>query len=177
MAVSNRYWIAPMAIIAIVAVIGIFWFVGQQNSFVTLEEQIGGAWTEVDNQLQQRSDLIPNLVATVQGFAGQEQQVYRQIADARARLAGAMSVSETAASYTELQGALSQLLVIAENDPQLASNADFARLQEELADAQNQIMEARERYNISVDQFNTRVRFFPSRIVANRLSLRTKEFL
>ena len=176
MAGSGRKWIAPVAIIGIVVVIGIFWFVGQQNSLVTLEEQVGGAWSEVDNQLQRRSDLIPNLVATVQGFAGQEQQVYGQIADARARLAGAQSVSETAESYTELQGALSRLLVIVENYPQLASSANFTRLQDELAGTENRIAVARQRYNTAVQQFNTRIRLFPSSIVANRLGFGPKEY-
>ncbi len=176
MAASRSKWIAPVAIIAIVVVIGVFWFVGQQNRLVTLEEQVSATWSEVDNQLQRRSDLIPNLVATVQGFAGQEQAVFGQIADARARLAGAQSVSETAEGYTELQGALSRLLVIVENYPQLASNQNFIRLQDELAGTENRIAVARQRYNNTVQQFNTRIRLFPSSIVANRLGFGPREY-
>ena len=176
MASSRSKWIAPVAIIVIVILIGVFWFVGQQNRLVTLEEQVSAAWSEVDNQLQRRSDLIPNLVATVQGFAGQEQAVFGQIADARARLAGAQSVPETAESYTELQGALSRLLVIVENYPQLASNQNFIRLQDELAGTENRIAVARQRYNNTVQQFNTRIRLFPSSIVAGRLGFGPREY-
>ena len=92
---GSKRLIAPIAIVVILVLIAVFWFIGQQNTLVTLEESVDAAWSEVDNQLQRRSDLIPNLVATVQGFAGQERAVYGQIADARARLAGAQTVSET----------------------------------------------------------------------------------
>jgi len=176
MARSSKGWIAPVAIIIILVVIGIFWFVGQQNSLITLEEGVDAAWSEVDNQLQRRSDLIPNLVATVRGFAEQEEEVFTQIADARARLAGAGSVGETAESYGELQSALSRLLVVVENYPQLRSNENFIRLQDELAGTENRIAVARRRYNESVQRFNTRIRLFPARIVANRLGLEQREY-
>lgn len=176
MARSSKGWIAPVAIIIILVVIGIFWFVGQQNSLITLEESVDAAWSEVDNQLQRRSDLIPNLVATVRGFAEQEEEVFTQIADARARLAGAGSVGETAESYGELQSALSRLLVVVENYPQLRSNENFIRLQDELAGTENRIAVARRRYNESVQRFNTRIRLFPARIVANRLGLEQREY-
>lgn len=176
MAGSSKGWIAPVAIIVILVVIGIFWFVGQQNSLITLEESVDAEWSEVDNQVQRRSDLIPNLVATVRGFAEQEEEVFTQIADARARLAGAESVGETAESYGELQSALSRLLVVVENYPQLRSNENFIRLQDELAGTENRIAVARRRYNESVQQFNTRIRLFPTRIVANRLGLEQREY-
>ena len=173
---SSKRWIGPVAIIAILLLIGIFWFVGQQNSLVTLEESVDAAWSEIDNQLQRRSDLIPNLVATVQGFAGQEREVYGQIANARARLAGAQTVGETAESYGELQGALSRLLVIVENYPELRSNENFIRLQDELAGTENRIAVARRRYNEAVQQFNTRIRLFPTRTVANRLGMVARDY-
>jgi LemA protein len=173
---SSRRWIAPVAIIAIIVIILIFWFVGQRNAIVRLEVAVDAEWSEIDNQLQRRSDLIPNLVATVQGFADQEQEVFADIANARARLAGAQSVSETAESYTELQGALSRLLVIVENYPQLRSNENFIRLQDELAGTENRIAVARGRYNDSVQEFNTKIRLFPTSIVANRLGMEAREF-
>lgn len=173
---SSRRWIAPVAIIIILVAIGAFWFIGQQNSIIRLEENIDGAWSEVENQLQRRSDLIPNLVATVRGFAEQEEQIFTEIADARARLAGAGSVGETAESYEELQGALSRLLVVVENYPQLQSNENFIRLQDELAGTENRIAVARQRYNSTVQEFNTRIRLFPTRIVANRLGLNQREY-
>lgn len=176
MAGRSKGWIAPVAIIVVLVVIGVFWFVGQQNSLIRLEESVDAAWSEIDNQLQRRSDLIPNLVATVRGFAEQEEEIFTQIADARARLAGAESVGETAESYGELQSALSRLLVVVENYPQLQSNENFIRLQDELAGTENRIAVARRRYNESVQQFNTRIRLFPTRIVANALGLEQREY-
>ena len=169
-------WIAPIAIIVIIALIVVFWFVGQRNALVTLEVNADAAWSEVDNQLKRRSDLIPNLVATVQGFAGQEQQVFGDIADARARLAGARTVGETAESYDQLQGALSRLLVVVENYPELRSNENFIRLQDELAGTENRIAVARGRYNDTVRQFNTKIRVFPTNIVANNLGMSAREY-
>ncbi len=176
MAGSSKKWIAPVAIVAIILIIGVFWFVGQQNSLIRLEESIDASWSEVDNQLQRRSDLIPNLVATVRGFADQEQAVFGQIADARARLAGAQTVAETAESYGELQSALSRLLVIVESYPELRSNENFIRLQDELAGTENRIAVARRRYNESVREFNTRIRLFPARMVADRLGMVGREY-
>ena len=176
MAGNTKRWIAPVAIIIILLVIGVFWFIGQQNALVTLEEDVDAAWSEVDNQLQRRSDLIPNLVATVRGFASQEEQIFTQIADARARLAGAGTVAETAESYGEMQSALSRLLVIVENYPQLQSNQNFIRLQDELAGTENRIAVARQRYNNAVRRFNTRIRLFPTRSVANRLGLEARDY-
>ena len=176
MARSGSRWIAPVAIILIVIVIGIFWFVGQRNNLVTMEERVDAAWSEVDNQLQRRSDLIPNLVATVQGFAIQEREVFGDIADARARLAGARSVTETAESYTELQGALSRLLVVVENYPELRSNENFIRLQDELAGTENRIAVARGRYNEIVRQFNTQIRLFPASIAANAMAMGPRDY-
>lgn len=173
---SSRRWIAPVAIIAILTLIVVFWYVGQRNSLVRLEVGVDAAWSEVDNQLKRRSDLIPNLVATVEGIADQEQQVFRDIADARARLAGASTVRETADSYEALEGALSRLLVVVENYPVLRSNENFIRLQDELAGTENRIAVARGRYNQSVQQFNTRIRVFPSSIAANSMGLTERDF-
>jgi LemA protein len=176
MAGKRNTGLIVLAVIVGLIVIGGLWMVSQRNRLVTLEEQVDAAWSEIDNQLQRRSDLIPNLVATVQGVADQEQEVFGQIAEARARLAGAETVGETAESYTELQSALSRLLVIVENYPVLRSNENFMRLQDELAGTENRIAVARQRYNETVRQFNTRIRLFPTSIVANRLGLEQKEY-
>ena len=176
MAGKKNTGLIVLAVVIGLVVIGGLWMVGQRNRLVTLEEQVDAAWSEIDNQLQRRSDLIPNLVATVQGIADQEQEVFGQIAEARARLAGAQTVGETAESYGELQGALSRLLVIVENYPVLRSNENFMRLQDELAGTENRIAVARQRYNETVRQFNTRIRLFPTSIVANRLGLEQKEY-
>ncbi|MFW5729002.1 MAG: LemA family protein [Spirochaetota bacterium] len=161
--------------VLILVIIG-FWYVGQRNSLITMEEEVDGAWSEIDNQLQRRSDLIPNLVNTVRGFAEQEQEVFGRIAEARSRLAGAQTVGETAESYEELQSALSRLLVVVENYPELRSNENFIRLQDELAGTENRIAVARGRYNETVRRFNTRIRMFPTSIVAGRLGMSKKEY-
>src|SRR6056297_2250201 len=140
---SRAGFIISLAIVVIVVISLFSWFVGTRNQMVALEERIDASWAEVDNQLQRRSDLIPNLVETVKGFASQEQEVFTNIANARAKLAGAGSVQETAEGYNELQGALSRLLVVVENYPQLKSNENFIRLQDELAGTENRIAVAR----------------------------------
>lgn len=164
-------------VIIVVVVIGLFsWYIGNRNQLVVLEEDINAAWAEIDNQLQRRSDLIPNLVETVKGFASQEKEVFTNIADARAKLAGAGTVKEKAESYNELQGALSRLLVVVENYPQLKSNENFIRLQDELAGTENRIAVARKRYNDTVRQYNRRIRMFPSNMIAGSMGLEQRDY-
>jgi LemA protein len=105
------------------------WYINTRNQLVILEENIEAAWAEIDNQLQRRSDLIPNVVATVKGFASHESEVFTNIADARSKLAGATTVTEKAENYSQMESALSRLLVIVENYPQLKSDQNFIRLQ------------------------------------------------
>ena len=166
--------IAAVVIVIIISLIS--WYVGARNTLVRMDEQVSASWSEVENQLQRRSDLIPNLVNTVRGFAEQEEEIFTSIADARARLAGAGSVEETAESYGELQSALSRLLVIVENYPQLRSNENFIRLQDELAGTENRIAVARRRYNESVRQSNTRIRTFPTAIIASQLGFEARTY-
>lgn len=169
-------WLIIVGAIALLVVIGFSFTVAQRNALIALEESVNAAWSEVDNQLQRRSDLIPNLVATVQGFAAQEREVFADIADARARLAGAGSVRETAESYEQLQSALGRLLVVVENYPQLRSNENFIRLQDELAGTENRIAVARQRYNGSVQTFNGRIRMFPASLFASGLGLTQRDY-
>jgi LemA protein len=136
------------------------------NRFVSQEESIKQAWSEVENQLQRRNDLIPNLVETVKGIAGQEQQVFGQIAESRAKLAGARTPEETIAAANEQSSALARLLVIVENYPQLRSNESFNRLMDELSGTENRLSVARMRYNEQVQQYNTLRRRFPSNVTA-----------
>jgi len=164
------------AVIVLMLIGGIAWYVGQRNSLIELDESVNGAWSEVDNQLQRRSDLIPNLVSTVQGFASQEQQVFSDIADARARLAGAQTVSETAEGYERMESALSRLLVVVEAYPELRSNQNFLRLQDELAGTENRVAVARQRYNSSVQTYNARIRMFPASMLASSLGMTAREY-
>ena len=136
------------------------------NKFTTQEEAIKGAWGEVNNQLQRRNDLIPNLVETVKGFATQEKEILTRIADSRAKLAGARTPAETIAAANEQSSALARLLVVVENYPNLKSDAQFQRLSDELAGTENRISVARGRYNERIQEYNTTRRKFPSNVTA-----------
>lgn len=134
------------------------------NRFTSLEESIKGSWGEVQNQLQRRNDLIPNLVESVKGIAAQEQEVFGRIADSRAKLAGATTPQETITAANEQSSALARLLVVVENYPQLRSNEQFARLMDELAGTENRLTVARGRYNERIQEYNTLRRQFPSNV-------------
>jgi LemA protein len=136
------------------------------NRFTTGEEAIKGAWGEVQNQLMRRNDLIPNLVETVKGVAGQEQEVFGRIADSRSKLAGARTPEELIAAANEQSSALARLLAIVENYPQLRSSESFNRLMDELSGTENRISVARMRYNERILEYNTLRRRFPSNITA-----------
>ena len=136
------------------------------NTFVTQEEAIKTQWSEVENQLQRRNDLIPNLVNSVKGVAKQEQDVFGQIAESRAKLAGAQTPQQTIEAANQQSTALSRLLVIAENYPQLRSSESFNRLMDELSGTENRIAVARGRYNERVQAYNVQRRKFPSNITA-----------
>jgi LemA protein len=137
------------------------------NTFVGQEESIKAQWAQVENQLQRRNDLIPNLVETTKGVAQQERDVFGQIADSRAKLAGARTPQETIQAANEQSSALARLLVVMENYPQLRSNETFNRLMDELAGTENRIAVERMRYNERVQAYNTARRQFPSNITAS----------
>ena len=136
------------------------------NRFVGQEEAIKTQWAQVENQLQRRNDLIPNLVETVKGIAQQEKDVFGQIAESRAKLAGARSPEETMEAANQQSAALSRLLVIVENYPQLRSNESFNRLMDELAGTENRLAVERMRYNERVQEYNTARRQFPANVTA-----------
>ncbi len=137
------------------------------NDLVSQQEQIKTAWAQVENQLQRRYDLIPNLVETVKGYAKQETTIFTAIADARARIGSAQTVGQKIAANQELEGALARLLVVVENYPVLKSNENFMRLQDELAGTENRLAVERMRYNEVVRAYNIKVRQFPSNLVAS----------
>ncbi len=140
------------------------------NTFVGQQEAIKTQWAQVENQLQRRNDLIPNLVETTKGIAQQERDVFGQIADSRAKLAGARSPQETIQAANEQSAALARLLVVVENYPQLRSSETFNRLMDELAGTENRIAVERMRYNERVQEYNTLRRRFPSNITASIFS-------
>jgi len=136
------------------------------NRFVGQEEAIKTQWAQVENQLQRRNDLIPNLVETVKGYASHEQDVFQSVADSRARLAGAGSPAETIEAANAQSSALARLLAVVENYPQLKANEQFNRLMDELSGTENRIAVERMRYNERVQAYNTARRQFPSNITA-----------
>ena len=137
------------------------------NQFVAQEEAIKTQWAQVENQLQRRNDLIPNLMETTKGVAQQERDVFGQIAESRARLSGAQTPAQTMQAANEQSAALARLLVIVENYPQLRSNETFNRMMDELAGTENRIAVERMRYNERVQEYNTVRRQFPSNITAS----------
>ncbi len=175
---NRRISPALIALIVVVAVvlISVSWYVSTRNDLVRLEQDLEGQWAQVDNQLQRRYDLIPNLVETVKGFASQESEIFIQIAEARSKLAGAQGVSETAQASGELDSALSRLLVVVENYPQLKSDANFMSLQDELAGTENRLAVARMNYNDAVRAFNTAIRVFPGSVVAGSMGLEKQDY-
>lgn len=156
--------LVAIAIIAALICSGVY--ISHRNQMVALNEQVKSNWSEVDVNLQRRADLIPNLVETVKGYAAQEQTVFGDIAKARASLLGAQTPKDKIAANTQLDGALSRLLLIVENYPQLKSNENFLRLQDELAGTENRIAVARKRYNDSLQSYNTYIGQFPNSIIA-----------
>jgi len=153
--------------VIVLGVLGVFgWAMGARNSLVTERETVTAAWSQVDVALQRRADLIPNLVETVKGFAKQEQAVIKEVTDARAALGGARTPSEKIQANSQLDGALSRLLVVVENYPQLKSNENFLKLQDELAGTENRIAVERKRYNDTLQDYNTFVGLFPNNIFA-----------
>jgi LemA protein len=156
-----------LAVLLIVALMLGSSFVGRRNQMVVKREAVNAAWAQVDVVLQRRADLIPNLVETVKGFAAQEQTVFGDIAKARSALLGAHSPAEKIAANGQLDSALGRLLVVVENYPQLKSNENFLRLQDELAGTENRIAVERRRYNETVQDYNTFIALFPNSLVAS----------
>lgn len=142
-------------------------YVSRRNQMAIKREAVNAAWAQVDVVLQRRADLIPNLVETVKGYAAQEQKVFGDIAAARAALVGAKTPTDKIAANGQLDSALSRLLVVVENYPQLKSNENFMRLQDELAGTENRIAVERRRYNEAVQDYNTYLSLFPNSLVAS----------
>ena len=146
------------------------------NSLVTANEDINGKWSQVENQLQRRSDLIPNLVSTTKGMAQQEKDVFQAVNDARTKLAGAQTINDKAEANNELSGSLSRLLMVAENYPDIKSDASFRQLADELAGTENRIAVARRDYNNAVQNYNTQIKSLPKSLYAGMLGFQQRDY-
>ena len=155
-----------IGVIVLIVLIFLFSALGTYNRLVALDEGVKTAWSQVENQLQRRLDLIPNYVETVKGYAKHEREVLTEVTKARAKVAGAGSIEGKIATNNELSSALARLLVVVERYPDLKANQNFIRLQDELAGTENRIAVERRRYNEAVRVYNTKIRSFPTNVMA-----------
>ncbi|MEJ2587189.1 MAG: LemA family protein [Deltaproteobacteria bacterium] len=165
-----------LGIVALLVIIPYSYLKGTYNTLVTMDEGVKAAWAQVENQLQRRYDLIPNYVETVKGYAKHEKEVFIKVTEARSKVAGANTVNEKIKANNELSSALSRLLVVVEQYPQLKANANFIRLQDELAGTENRIAVERRRFNETVRAYNTKIRTFPTNIVAGMFGFEKATF-
>jgi LemA protein len=172
---------ALIAVVVVVVLIGVVvlavfgGYISVKNTLVTKNEAVKSAWSQVDIVLQRRADLIPNLVETVKGFAQHEETVFGDIAKARSALLSAGSPQEKIAANGQLDGALGRLLLVVENYPNLKSNENFLRLQDELAGTENRIAVERKRYNDTLQDYNTYVQQFPNSLFAGWAGFKPNE--
>ena len=174
----NKGLIAITSIVIIVLLI-VSSFMGTYNKLQVMDESVNSSWAQIENQLQRRSDLIPNLVNTVKGYASHEKSIFIEVADARSRLSGAVKskdVKQINQANGEFNGALSRLLAIAENYPQLKADKNFIALQDEITGTENRLAVARMDYNESVKQINATIRTFPTNVIAGISGIKAREY-
>ncbi len=163
-------------IAGIIIAILLIWGISSYNGLVNLNEKVSSDWSQIDNQLKRRADLIPNLVATVKGFASQEQSILNNIAESRSKLMGAQGIAEKAQANEELTSSLSRLLVVVENYPNLKSDATFRQLMDDISGTENRIAVARMDYNDSVRTFNTKIKTLPNSLWAGIMGFSPYEY-
>ena len=173
---KKRGMIIVIGAVILSFLIAIVYYYSKYNTFKRMSVEIKSSWAQVENQLQRRYDLIPNLVETVKGYAKQEREVLIEVTNARAKVGGAGNVPDKMAANNELSGALSRLLVVIEKYPELKSNQNFLRLQDELAGTENRIAVERMRYNQKVEAYNKAIAMVPGSIVAAREGFKEEPF-
>ena len=173
---GGKTLITIIGLLVLLVLIPFLYVKSTYNTLVRLDEQVKAAWAQVENQLQRRYDLIPNYVETVKGYAKHEKEVFVKVTEARSKVAGATSIPEKIKANNELSAALSRLLVVVERYPELKANANFIRLQDELAGTENRIAVERRRFNEAVRAFNTKIRSFPTNIIASMFGFKPATF-
>mgnify|MGYP000580564850 CR=1 FL=1 len=171
-----KKWAVGLLVIGLIVLVIGMGIVRSYNSLIDLETAVDSSWAEVENQLQRRADLIPNLVETVKGYASHEQQVFSDVADARSRLIAARTPEDRMAANASLDSALGRLLAISEAYPELKADTSFIRLQDELAGTENRIATERMRFNEAVQAWNTTIKRFPMNIFAMVFGKEAKSF-
>ena len=175
MSKTGKTMLIVVVILVILFFISYSYLKGTYNRLVTMDESVKASWAQVENQLQRRYDLIPNLVETVKGYASHEKDVFVSVTEARSKVAGAGSIPDKIQANNALTSALSRLLVVVERYPELKANVNFIRLQDELAGTENRIAVERRRYNEAVRMYNTKTRSFPTNILAGMFGFRRAE--
>jgi LemA protein len=173
---GQRTTLIVIGIVILVIAIPLLYLKGTYNTLVAMDEGVKGAWAQVENQLQRRYDLIPNYVETVKGYAAHEKEVFLKVTEARSKVGRAGPISEKIAANNELSSALARLLVVVERYPDLKANTNFIRLQDELAGTENRIAVERRRFNEMVRVFNTKIRSFPTNLIAGMLGFEKATF-
>ena len=163
-------------VLVLIILIPFLYLKGTYNSLVSMDESVKTAWAQVENQLQRRYDLIPNLVETVKGYATHEREVFVQVTEARSKVGGASSIPGKIEANNQLSAALSRLLVVVERYPELKANTNFIRLQDELAGTENRIAVERRRYNEAVRTYNIKIRRFPTNLIAGMFGFEKAAF-
>ena len=176
MARTKKNVLTVVIILVLIVIIPYMYVKGTYNTLVALDEGVKAAWAQVENQLQRRYDLIPNYVETVKGYAAHEKDVLVKVTEARARVAGARNINEKIQANNQLSSALYRLLLVVERYPDLKANANFIRLQDELAGTENRIAVERRRFNEMVRVYNTRIRTFPTNIIARMFGFEKAAF-
>ena len=170
--------VLAIVLIVIAALLGviIMFVIGSYNGQVTLRNRVEEAWSDITVQLKRRTDLIPNLVNSVKGYATHEKEVFEKVTEARSAIMNAQGVADTAKAENMMEGALKSLFAVAEAYPDLKANQNFLQLQQELVDTEDKIQAARRFYNGGVRDLNTKIQIFPANIVAGMFGFQAKEF-
>ena len=173
---KKKTLIIVLAVIVVLAIAAYSFFAGNYNKFVSLDQAVKTSWSQVENQLQRRFDLIPNLVETVKGYAKQEKDVMVEVTNARSKVGGAGTVPDKINANNQLSGALSRLMVVVEKYPDLKSNQNFMKLQDELAGTENRIAVERMRYTEAVKVYNQTIKSFPANLLAGMYGFKDGAF-